>query len=93
VILIVASVGTLDWVVAAATFTILAYYAITNLAALRMPTESRLYPSWIAVLGLAFCIVLTFSQRPITVASGLGLLALGFALRAAVSRGAPSRRR
>ena len=78
--------GTLQWVVAAATFTILVYYAITNLAALRMPTEKRLYPGWIPVLGLAFCVVLAGSQRPITIASGIGLLAIGFGLRMALRR-------
>jgi APA family basic amino acid/polyamine antiporter len=86
IITAVALVGTLQWVVAAATFTILAYYAITNLAALRMPPAQRLYPPWIAVLGLVFCVVLAASQRPITIASGLALLAIGFGLRAALRR-------
>jgi APA family basic amino acid/polyamine antiporter len=86
IIVAVALVGTLQWVVAAATFTILVYYAITNLAALRMPALLRLYPAWIAVLGLAFCIVLAASQRPITIASGLALLAIGFGLRLALHR-------
>jgi APA family basic amino acid/polyamine antiporter len=86
IIAIVALVGTLQWVVAAATFTILVYYAITNVAALRMPPAQRLYPPWIAVLGLVFCIVLAASQRPITIASGLALLAIGFGLRTALRR-------
>lgn len=81
VIVVVALAGTLKWVVAAATFTILVYYAITNLAALRMPAEKRQYPSWVSVVGLAFCILLAASQRPITIASGLALLAIGFGLR------------
>jgi basic amino acid/polyamine antiporter, APA family len=86
IIVVVALVGTLKWVVAAATFTILVYYSITNLAALRMPIENKLYPSWIAVLGLAFCLLLAGSQRPITIASGLALLAVGFGLRMALRR-------
>ena len=81
IIVVVALVGTLQWVVAAATFTILVYYAVTNLAALRMPIESMLYPRWIPVLGLAFCLLLAASQRPATIASGLALLAVGFGLR------------
>jgi APA family basic amino acid/polyamine antiporter len=88
VIVAVALVGTLTWVVAAATFTILVYYAIANLAALRMPVEKKLYPNWIPVLGLAFCLILAGSQRLVTIASGLGLLALGFALRMALHRSA-----
>jgi APA family basic amino acid/polyamine antiporter len=86
IIVVVALVGTLKWVVAAATFTILAYYTITNLAALRMPVEKKLYPNWIAALGLAFCIVLAASQRPIMIASGVALLAIGFAVRMALRR-------
>jgi APA family basic amino acid/polyamine antiporter len=78
----VALLGTLEWVVAAATFTILVYYAITNVAALRMPAARKLYPDWIAAGGLAGCVVLALSQRPATLASGLALLAGGFALRA-----------
>lgn len=81
VIIGVALVGTLTWVVAAATFTILAYYAITNLAALRMPAAQKLYPNWIPALGLAFCIGLAASQRPITIVSGLVLLMIGLGLR------------
>lgn len=90
VIVVVALVGTLTWVVAAATFTILIYYTITNLAALRMPIEKKLYPNWIPVLGLAFCVVLAASQRPVTMASGLALLAAGFGLRMALHRAAPA---
>jgi APA family basic amino acid/polyamine antiporter len=86
VIVAVALLGTLQWVVAAATFTILVYYAITNVAALRMPAARKLYPDWIAVCGLAGCVVLALSLRPATLASGLCLLAVGFALRAAVPR-------
>jgi basic amino acid/polyamine antiporter, APA family len=86
IIVTVALLGTLQWVVAAATFTILVYYTITNLAALRMPAEKKLYPAWVAVLGMVFCIVLAASQRPSIIASGLALLALGFALRMALLR-------
>jgi len=89
IIVVVALVGTLKWVVAAATFTILVYYTITNLAALRMPIEKKLYPNWIPVLGLTFCVVLAASQRPITVGSGLALLAIGFAVRRARREEAP----
>jgi basic amino acid/polyamine antiporter, APA family len=84
VIIAVALVGTLKWIVAAATFTILVYYTITNLAALRMPVEKKLYPNWIAVLGLVFCLILAGSQRPVTIAIGLMLLAAGFGLRMAL---------
>jgi basic amino acid/polyamine antiporter, APA family len=84
VIVAVALVGSLTFVVAAATFNILVYYTITNLAALRMPIGKKLYPSWIAVLGLIFCVVLAASQRPLTIVSGLVLLAVGFGVRRAL---------
>ena len=86
VIIAVALVGALTWVVAAATFTILVYYTITNLAALRMPTEKKLYPNWIPSLGLAFCLILAGSQRRTTIVSGLALLAVGFGLRMVLHR-------
>src|SRR5690606_17400267 len=41
-------------------FTVLLYYAITNLAALRLNDEERLYPRWIAWAGLAACLFLAF---------------------------------
>lgn len=81
VILAVALFGTLEWVIAAATFTILLYYSITNLAAMRMAREDRLFPNWVPVLGLLFCLLLAVSLKPVTIASGLGLLAAGFLLR------------
>ena len=45
-------------------FTVLVYYALTNLAALRLPVESRLYPRWIAVCGLVSCLGLAFWVEP-----------------------------
>lgn len=41
-------------------FTVLIYYALTNLAALRLPPAARLYPRWIAWAGLAACLFLAF---------------------------------
>lgn len=41
-------------------FNVLIYYAITNLAALQIPTEKRLYPKWLAWIGLIACGFLAF---------------------------------
>ncbi len=41
-------------------FTVLLYYAITNIAALRLPESSRMYPQWVAVVGLISCVGLAF---------------------------------
>ncbi|MGC1275024.1 MAG: amino acid permease, partial [Planctomycetaceae bacterium] len=60
-------------------FTVLVYYAITNLAALRLPASDRLYPKWLAATGLAACLSLAFFVEPIVWATGLALLAVGLA--------------
>lgn len=72
-----ASHGSIETTWAFSAFTVLIYYAITNLAALRLPAEQRLYPRWIAMTGLAACPFLAF-WVPVTIwAAGLGLIALG----------------
>lgn len=65
-------------------FTVLIYYAITNLAALRLTPEQRRFPRWVAVAGLAACLFLAFWVEPIVWLIGLGLLAVGFVARALV---------
>jgi len=58
-------------------FTVLIYYAITNLSALYLPDELRLYPRWIPIMGLAGCLFLAFwIALPIWL-SGVILLAIG----------------
>jgi len=58
-------------------FTVLIYYSITNLAALYLPKEQRLYPNFIALTGLLSCLFLAF-WVPLTIwLSGLLLIALG----------------
>jgi len=58
-------------------FTVLIYYAITNLSALLMPKDLRLYPRWIPALGLAGCLFLAFWIEPDIYLIGLSLLVLG----------------
>src|SRR5690606_20705770 len=41
-------------------FTVLIYYALTNLAAIRLPREQRLFPIAFAWLGLGGCLFLAF---------------------------------
>lgn len=81
VILLLALFGTLEQIVAAAAFTILLYYGITNAAALRLAADRKLYPRWVAALGLAFCVAMALSLRATTIAAGCGLLVVGLALR------------
>ncbi|HEX6068782.1 MAG TPA: amino acid permease [Longimicrobiaceae bacterium] len=78
---VIAATGTLRGVASAAAFTILVYYGIANLAALRMPREDRLYPDAVPVVGLASCALLALSLTPSIILTGVTLLAAGFALR------------
>lgn len=63
-------------------FTVLVYYAITNLAAIRLAREDRMYPAWIAWAGLAACVSLAFFVEVRVWAIGLGIIAAGLAIRA-----------
>ena len=58
-------------------FTVLVYYALTNLAALRIAADDRLYPRAIPVAGLVACLGLAFWVEPMIWLAGLGLIALG----------------
>lgn len=58
-------------------FTVLVYYAVTNLAALRLPKDKRLYPAAVAWVGLAGCVFLAFWVETAVWVAGLGLVALG----------------
>ena len=58
-------------------FTVLIYYAITNLAALQLSAAERLYPRWLAWLGLAACLFLAFWVDWQIWVIGLGLIIVG----------------
>ncbi len=58
-------------------FNVLIYYAITNLAALRLPPQERLYPQWVAWLGLGSCLFLAFWVESSIWQVGLGLIVAG----------------
>jgi APA family basic amino acid/polyamine antiporter len=60
----------------------LIYYALTNGAALRLPAEQRLYPTWVAGLGLLACLFLAFWVERQIWLIGLGLIAAGLAWHA-----------
>jgi APA family basic amino acid/polyamine antiporter len=67
-------------------FTVLVYYGITNLSALRLPAESRRFPRWIALAGLVSCVGLAFFVERSIWMIGLALLGAGFAWRFAMHR-------
>ena len=60
-------------------FAVLVYYALTNLAALRLPASARLYPRWIPAGGLVSCMTLAFCVEPRFWATGLFVVGAGLA--------------
>jgi basic amino acid/polyamine antiporter, APA family len=67
-------------------FAVLIYYAITNLAALSLPDEGRLFPKWVAWGGLAACLFLAFWVEVHIWLAGLGLIAAGLVWHAVARR-------
>lgn len=86
---IVTATGSLARVAAAAAFTILVYYAIANLAALRMAPEDKLYPNAVPVVGLVSCIALAASLDLTTIVTGVVVLVVGFGVRWGIGDLAP----
>jgi APA family basic amino acid/polyamine antiporter len=62
-------------------FTVLVYYGLTNLAALRLPAPQRRYPRAVPAFGLAGCFGLAFWVEPPIWIAGLILIAVGLAWR------------
>jgi APA family basic amino acid/polyamine antiporter len=83
----VAAVGALIAALAATTsikttwtfsaFTVLIYYAVTNLAALRLSEKERLYGKAWAWIGFLACLALAFAIEPKVWATGLCILGIG----------------
>lgn len=67
-------------------FTVLIYYAITNLSAFMLPSDLRLYPRVIPALGLFGCLFLAFWIEPAIWGSGLSILGIGLIWHGAVKR-------
>lgn len=62
-------------------FTVLVYYAITNLSALQLTDKERLYPRALSILGLCSCLGLAFWVEPTAWLAGLAVLAAGLIWR------------
>ncbi len=67
-------------------FTVLVYYAITNLACIAMPRVNRLYHPALAWFGLFACLSLAFWVEPRAWIAGLSVLGAGLVLRWLFSR-------
>jgi APA family basic amino acid/polyamine antiporter len=62
-------------------FTVLIYYSITNLSALRLGPDERLYSPLFSVAGLIGCLSLAAFIPPSVLVAGFGLIAAGLAFR------------
>ena len=80
-IALIALFGGLAAVWSFSAFTVLIYYSITNLAALQLTAEERLYPRIVSILGLVGCLGLSvWVSRDAILIGSLALLG-GLALR------------
>ncbi len=71
--------GSVETTWAFSAFTVLIYYSITNLAALRLPKVDRLYHPVFAIGGLIACLFLAFWVPGKIWVTGLGLIVMGLA--------------
>jgi APA family basic amino acid/polyamine antiporter len=78
--------GSVETTWAFSAFSVLIYYAITNLAALRLPAADRLYPRAFAYGGLVACAALAFFVPVRIWLVGLGLIAAGLVWHFAARR-------
>jgi basic amino acid/polyamine antiporter, APA family len=81
-----ASIGNIQTTWSFSAFTVLIYYAITNLAALRLNDVERLYPRWIPWAGLIACLFLAFWVETRIWMTGLALIAAGLVWRFVAAR-------
>ncbi|MFZ4826324.1 MAG: APC family permease [Phototrophicaceae bacterium] len=64
---------------------VLIYYGITNLSALQLQREERMFPRWVTILGLVMCLFLTVWISVSVYTVVLILLAVGLAVKFAVN--------
>jgi APA family basic amino acid/polyamine antiporter len=67
-------------------FTVLTYYGLTNLSALFIPDEGRLFPRWISALGLVGCLSLAVFVPPRILLLGAVLIVAGLVWHAVATR-------
>jgi APA family basic amino acid/polyamine antiporter len=85
-IAMLALIGNIETVWSFSALTVLIYYTITNLAALRLPRSLRIYPRWVSVAGLVGCLGLAAFIPPKIWLAGGGVAAAGFSLRLLIHR-------
>jgi len=68
---------------------VLVYYAVINVAALRLPVAQRRWPRWIAVLGLVLCVGLAVLLPVTQVLVTAGALLVGWTACTVLGRPQP----
>lgn len=81
IILLMTILGRFEFIVRSASFTILLYYSITNIAAFKQPNKEQIYHRAISVSGLIGCLALSVSLPLNVIMSGIILLCAGFVIR------------
>lgn len=79
--MLVAAFASFGLAVAVSSFGTLLYYTVTNLSALRLKKQERMFPKALAVAGLVGCLGLAFSLAPEIVEIGILILVAGLAYR------------
>jgi len=90
VVAALASTGSVATTWSFSAFTVLVYYAITNVAALRLKREDRLYSPVFAWCGLAGCLFLAFWVDRAIWLTGLGVIGIGLLWHALRRRSGPT---
>lgn len=88
---VLALVGSVKVTWSFSAFTVLVYYALTNLAALRLPAPAQIFPRWIAWAGLVACAFLAFWVEPVYWVAGLVLVGVGLVVQWLMQRRARPR--
>lgn len=86
IILGLTAIGSIKLAWSFSAFTVLVYYAITNLAAIRLPRELRLFHPVLAWIGLVGCLSLAFWVEPRAWIAGVAVLAVGLVARVVFRR-------
>ncbi len=81
IILILTFLGTFEFILASAAFTILLYYTITNISALKQPKSEQRFGQVVPNLGLIGCLLMALFLDFKVIISGIFLLLIGFAFR------------
>ena len=84
--MVLSSLGQVVWVIGFSSFSVLFYYAVGHLSALRQPNTERLVPRWLNVLGILLCSALSISFGWVTLLVSLSILGVAWAARALWTR-------